>query len=123
MPLHSNWYDRDGEPIDVSTVNTLLGDPDYKRVTLTEITSATDPGERHLVSTVWLGLDHSFHGGEPIIFETMVFRGPDDFAEELGRRYATEQEAKAGHAETVTLICATIPDEQIKELRQWPADH
>lgn len=30
------------------------------------------------VSTVFLGLNHSHGGGEPILFETMVFGGPLD---------------------------------------------
>lgn len=30
------------------------------------------------VSTVFLGLDHSFGGGPPLIFETMIFGGPND---------------------------------------------
>lgn len=30
------------------------------------------------VSTVFLGLDHSFGGGEPLLFETMIFGGKHD---------------------------------------------
>ena len=48
------------------------------------------------VSTVFLALDHSFKpGAEPILYETMVFGGPLDGSQE---RYATKQEAQAGHA-------------------------
>ena len=53
------------------------------------------------VSTVFLGLDHSFHEGPPILFETMVFRSGqsgDDMA-----RYSTWEEAEKGHAEMVKL--------------------
>jgi len=46
------------------------------------------------VSTVFLGLDHSFGGGVPILFETLVFGGPMEHA---GERYATYDEAEAGH--------------------------
>lgn len=46
------------------------------------------------VSTVFLGLDHSFGGPTPILFETMVFGGPRDGESE---RYATRDEAIAGH--------------------------
>lgn len=51
------------------------------------------------VSTIWLGLDHSFGFGPPLIFETMVFdhlhgdRG-DDLAQE---RYSTLEDAQLGH--------------------------
>ena len=53
------------------------------------------------VSTVFLGLDHGFgHVGEPILFETMVFRlGTRRDLECI--RYATWEEAELGHAEIV----------------------
>jgi hypothetical protein len=48
------------------------------------------------VSTVFLGLDHSFHdGGPPVLFKTMVFGGEFDQEQE---RYCTLEEAKEGHA-------------------------
>ena len=53
------------------------------------------------ISTVWLGIDHSFSGGPPLIFETMVFPSKDNLREQLYRRYTTEAEAKAGHAQIV----------------------
>jgi hypothetical protein len=47
------------------------------------------------VSTVFLGIDHSFGlSGEPVLFETMVFGGPQD--EEM-ERYRTWEEAERGH--------------------------
>jgi hypothetical protein len=120
MDLNINWYNRDGEIIDTLAANRLLGDPDYKRVALTEITSASDSSVHHRVSTVWLGLDHSHTGGAPIIFETMVFEGGDTAQEEWARRYSTEAEAEAGHAEIVTVIAATVADEVITHLKRWP---
>jgi len=45
------------------------------------------------VSTVWLGLDHGFKNKKPLIFETMVFNADEEEQE----RYATEEEAVAGH--------------------------
>lgn len=30
------------------------------------------------VSTVFLGIDHQFGMGEPLLFETMIFGGPHD---------------------------------------------
>lgn len=54
------------------------------------------------VSTVWLGLDHSFlPTQDPLIFETMVFfRGKSDLDMD---RYTTERQAKAGHKRMVAL--------------------
>jgi hypothetical protein len=47
------------------------------------------------VSTVFLGLDHSFGGRGPrVMFETMVFGGPQD---QYQQRYSTWDDAKAGH--------------------------
>lgn len=52
------------------------------------------------VSTVFLGLDHRFGGGgDPILFETMIFGGPLDGQQ---WRYATYDQAERGHAEAVT---------------------
>lgn len=47
-----------------------------------------------VVSTVFLGLDHSFVGGEPLLFETMVFDGPLDGEQD---RCSTWEQAEAMH--------------------------
>ena len=49
------------------------------------------------VSTVFLGIDHSFTlEGPPIVFETMIF-ADDDWAGIDQWRYATYDEAEQGH--------------------------
>lgn len=116
----TNWYNREGQLIDVATANELLGDRDYKRVALTRITSATDPAVNYRVSTVWLGLDHNWGDGDPILFETMSFGG-GEAQNESQWRWTTEAAAVAGHAEIVASIAATVPDERLEELREWPA--
>lgn len=61
-----------------------------------------------LVSTVWLGLDHNFYGGPPLIYETMIFprprwwswrrlQGKHPFHDEYCERYATREQAYARH--------------------------
>lgn len=67
------------------------------------------------VSTVFLGIDHAWDGGPPILFETMVFGNPkpdgtfpeeaedDDLVGSM-RRYCTWDEAEAGHAEMVAEV-------------------
>lgn len=63
------------------------------------IVHQTNVGEAQ-VSTVFLGLDFSFiPGTRRQIFETMVFGGRRDG---LCRRYATWDEAEAGHVLTVS---------------------
>ena len=56
-----------------------------------------DRDSRHIVSTIFLGLNHSFGLGEPVLFETIVFDKNRDTLEEL--RYCTFDEAVHGHFE------------------------
>lgn len=61
------------------------------------------------VSTVFLGLDHGWGEDAPVTFETMVFGGHLD---ENMWRYATWDQATAGHARVVTAVQnGTNPDE------------
>lgn len=46
------------------------------------------------ISTVFLGIDHSFGADKPLLFETMVFGGEYDQSQE---RYCTIKQARAGH--------------------------
>jgi hypothetical protein len=55
------------------------------------------------VSTVFLGLDHQFGHGEPLIFETMIFGGAHDGYQE---RYATRAAAEHGHRVALALAAA-----------------
>jgi hypothetical protein len=83
-------YDMQGQPITRQQwAESLVGDA--SRVERTAIGDVT-------VSTVWLGLDHSFDGGPPLIFETMIFGGEHDQYQE---RYSTLEEARAGHERAV----------------------
>lgn len=100
------FYDRGGVPISMEEWSSLLGTELYRRVAWTEIGP-------YVVSTVWLGLDHSHGSGPPMIFESMVFTA-SEWNERYGRlldidvmRYSTEEEAHRGHDELVTLIRAT----------------
>lgn len=53
-----------------------------------------------LVSTVFLGMDHSYGSGPPLLWETMVFQEGSSMDVEC-QRYATRSEALAGHAALV----------------------
>lgn len=95
----SKWYDRQGKRIPMMVANDLLADYDYKVVAKDAFMMGDEPVE---VSTVWLGLDHNWWPDRPIkIFETMIFGGDLDLEQ---WRYSTEDEALAGHAETVKLV-------------------
>jgi len=53
------------------------------------------------VSTVFIGLDHGWGEGPPILFETMIFGGKHDQFQE---RYPTWDEAVAGHEAAVRMV-------------------
>lgn len=53
------------------------------------------------VSTVFLGLDHSFGGDEPLLFETMIFGGAHSGYQD---RCSTWEQAEAQHKEACELI-------------------
>jgi hypothetical protein len=48
-----------------------------------------------IISTVFLGIDHQFGAGPPILFETMIFT--DGGNEDFQRRYQTWAEAESDH--------------------------
>jgi hypothetical protein len=53
------------------------------------------------VSTVFLGLDHSFKSDKPVLWETMIFGGDHDQYQE---RYTSYEDALKGHQEALNLI-------------------
>ena len=94
-------YDRQGRQITNDEWAVLLREPDASRVALDVITI----GEREFtVSTIWLGLDHGYDG-KLAIFETMVF-ADGSWSDLYCDRYATEEDARAGHQEAVDLTKA-----------------
>jgi hypothetical protein len=90
-------FDRNGNPITMAEWGPLHADMDYKVVQQDEL-----PNGR-FVSTVWLGMNHNYGDGPPLIFETMIFANHDFGAEMYCDRYATEVEARAGHEVALTL--------------------
>lgn len=72
----------------------------------------TDVGD-YVVSTVDLGLDHSFGDGPPLYYETMIFKKKDDkinFSEIYCDRYSTEEQAIEGHKKAIEVITKIITD-------------
>lgn len=92
----SGYYDRQGRPLDLFTwARSLENGEGDKRVAETTLPDGK------WVSTVWLGLDHSFGDGPPLIFETMVFENRANLNDLDMERYSTEAEAVAGHERMV----------------------
>lgn len=90
----SDYYSPDGEPIDYREWSRLWHDPSVKIVKQDTVCDG-----QFKVSTVYLGLDHSWGDGPPLIFETMVFTdGPLD---EECWRYSTREDALRGHAAAI----------------------
>lgn len=104
------YYDRQGRPVEAMAWARLLesGD-DYRRVEFTEVGG-------YDVSTVWLGIDHAFGGGPPLIFETMIFTrcpGEGVIEPEGALRYVSESDARLGHADVVAALRAQLAPPEI----------
>jgi hypothetical protein len=87
------YFDKFGREItDMLEWARLFNDISYSRIGFLELLSKE---EKITISTVWLGINHSFsRSGLPLIFETMVFGSPLDGEQE---RYSTLEEAQEGH--------------------------
>lgn len=85
------YFDRHGEPVTSEEWARMMEEDAVRRVAET-----THPDGKW-VSTVYLGLDHNFGFGPPLIFETMVFPSQADMGELDCDRYSTEAEALKGH--------------------------
>lgn len=119
------YFDKRGNELSLREVTPLFEDKEYASV-------ARDTVGVYLVSTVWLGLDHSFGDSKPVLFETMVFNksmpkppcppsNTDFYSKEFQEwleeypdqtsasdveceRYHTEDEALAGHRKMVERV-------------------
>ena len=90
------WYLVGHDPIATDDIRVWAAATDGERPRV-----AKDEIGEVYVSTVFLGVDHQFSYGPPLLFETMVFRGAMD---ERQWRYATWDEAEAGHRRVVEAI-------------------
>ena len=100
---HGHYLDIDGAPqLASNLLQWCVGLERCRRVEVTQV------GEHH-VSTVFLGLEHNFTRGTPILYETMIFHQDnkeDHTWLDFQRRYSTRQEALAGHYKVVTAMGA-----------------
>ncbi len=86
--------------------------------------AVTSVGE-YRVSTVFLGLDHSFgDGGLPVLFESLVFKGEHSWDEIDGRRYHFWSEAENGHAELVAELEKKVePEIRARTAKEMAENH
>ena len=96
----SRWYilNNNNKPIPASIIEAadwLEEGSDRRTVKRDEIGDI-------LVSTVFLGLDHSWTpGGKPVLWETMIFGGEHDQYQE---RYTSHKDALEGHEKALELV-------------------
>ena len=64
------------------------------------------------VSTAFLGIDLGRHEGPPLLWETIVFGGPDHGR---CRQYSGEGEALAGHREEVAACSASTESRELRD--------
>lgn len=76
----------------------------FSDVNARRVATDTLPGDV-LVSTVFLGLDHNFGRGLPLLFETMILGGEHDGYSD---RYTTWDEAEAGHAKALAMARSEV---------------
>ena len=89
------YYNKQGKVITREKWAKLMEDFEFKVVEQSILSNGL------YVSTVWLGLNHQFGKGDPLIFETMVFPNKGTWLEQDCVRYSTLKEAQAGHKELV----------------------
>lgn len=85
--------------VDLITWATWLENRDGKSIG--RITKQTKI-DKITISTVFLGLDHSFgFGKKPVLWETMIFGSKLKALTEYQVRYSSLEDAKAGHEDAV----------------------
>lgn len=119
-PFSRPWYyRRDGTPYPAGEKGLLEWARDFEDTD--RVVARTVLPNGLVVSTVWIGLDHNFGAGPPLIFETMVF---DRYERPVNRfgwvelmregldqtRYSSEAEARVGHEKHCTLWSMFDPD-------------
>jgi hypothetical protein len=121
------YYDRYGEPIKATEWGEKQANLEYRTVAQHHV-------DGYFASTVWLGLDHSFPlPGEdgitrpPVIFETMIFQPltgdeeplfgrPRELGDDIYQaRYATEEQARAGHQHALEWLNDYIVTKRLTE--------
>lgn len=78
------------------------------------------------ISTIWMGLDHSFwKDGDPIIFETMIFKDDESFPDneeikDYQERYSYLKEAEEGHKQACQRVREITKEMTMKSSMENP---
>jgi hypothetical protein len=93
------WYilDKENKPVKSTIIQHsewIEANPERKAVKQEHIGDI-------FISTVFLGLDHSWNSDIPVLWETMIFGGEHDQYQD---RYTSHEDALEGHKLALTLI-------------------
>lgn len=103
----ARYFSPSGEPCTIRQYWAYREDPGQFRVGHDELRWSRGRGLR--VSTVYLGANHQWGPGLPLIFETMVFAA-GTFHDEDTERYPTRETAEIGHEAIVTALTRELVD-------------
>lgn len=101
----NKWYilDNNHKPVistGMESSEWMENNPNRKTVGYDELKDLH--GDDVRVSTVFLGLDHCWNGGKPILWETMIFGGVND--QNYQERYSSYEDALEGHQNAINFI-------------------
>lgn len=89
------FVDKYGREIDLTTWGKLHSDTSYIMINQTTLFDGK------WISTIWIGINHSFVVGKEMFFETIVFENENNLNAIHIERYTTLKEAKTGHKKVV----------------------
>jgi hypothetical protein len=99
-----SWYilTTDNEPVAVSVTEAAQWMEDNPKRKQIGFDILLDENDKNIsVSTVFLGLDHSWNNKGLLLWETMIFGGEHDQYQE---RYSSYEDALEGHQRAIDLI-------------------
>jgi hypothetical protein len=99
--MHPSYYyklNENNEPVpcSVSEMGRLFGNNTIRKTDV-------DDGYKTHVSTVFLGIDHSYSNSKPVLFETMIF-SQNEAIDDYQKRYTSYQDAVDSHNAIVELL-------------------
>lgn len=101
--MRDKWYILDGKKA-VPVGNVMDWAEWFEKAKSERHVAVTEIGDCR-ISTVFLGLDHNWFDGPPLLFESMIFGGAHDGEMD---RYGAWEEAEAGHARMVEKAKAAL---------------
>lgn len=101
----SKWYILDNNHKAVSkpvleAAKWMEDNPNRRQVGYDELKDLN--GDDVRISTVFLGLDHGWKSGTPVLWETMIFGGVND--QNYQERYTSYEDALEGHQNAINFI-------------------